>query len=198
MPFCRRRSVWINGRFQKASVKNQCPLHAIDGCWAAEERERQRTPVYCEKWLPPLFVLAFLDLFVFSRTALCFYFLFIALFARLSFCLFVESYAPLIPIYRKRVTFKLYLDTFIELLFCIPLFFCILGDHSTDCSELQLWTLVWGQYIIELTESSKCVCVALMLKSLIPYILYISWCISSRWSNQEMDFFTFTRGRHIK
>lgn len=123
MPFCRRRSVWINGRFQKASVKNQCPLHAIDGCWAAEERERQRTPVYCEKWLPPLFVLAFLDLFVFSRTALCFYFLFIALFARLSFCLFVESYAPLIPIYRKRVTFKLYLDTFIELLFCIPLFF---------------------------------------------------------------------------
>lgn len=41
MSLCRRRSVWINGRFQKASVKNQCPLHAIDGCLAAEERERQ-------------------------------------------------------------------------------------------------------------------------------------------------------------
>lgn len=53
MPFCCRRSVWINGRFQKASVKNQCPLHAIDGCLAAEERERQRTPVYYEKLLPP-------------------------------------------------------------------------------------------------------------------------------------------------
>lgn len=39
MPFRCRRSARINGRFQKASVKNQCPLHAIDGCWAAEERE---------------------------------------------------------------------------------------------------------------------------------------------------------------
>lgn len=53
---CRRRSVWINGRFQKASVKNQCPLHTIDGCLAAEERERQGTPVYCEKLLPPIIV----------------------------------------------------------------------------------------------------------------------------------------------
>lgn len=48
--------------FKKASVKNQCPLHAIDGCLAAEERERQRTPVYCEKLLPLLFVFVFLNL----------------------------------------------------------------------------------------------------------------------------------------
>lgn len=53
MPFRCRRSARINGRFQKASVKNQCPLHAIDGCLAAEEREWQRTPVYYEKLLPP-------------------------------------------------------------------------------------------------------------------------------------------------
>lgn len=33
---CCRRSAWINGRFQKAPVKNQCPLHAIDGCLATE------------------------------------------------------------------------------------------------------------------------------------------------------------------
>jgi len=39
MRLSRRRSVWINGRFQKAAVKNQCPLHAIDGCLAAEVRE---------------------------------------------------------------------------------------------------------------------------------------------------------------
>lgn len=50
-------------------MKNQCPLHAIDGCLAAEERQRQRTPVYCEK-LPPPHTLCFslsetLPLFIF-------------------------------------------------------------------------------------------------------------------------------------
>lgn len=54
MPLCWRRSVLINGRFQKASVKNQCLFHAIDDCLAGEEREGQRTPVYCEELLPPL------------------------------------------------------------------------------------------------------------------------------------------------
>lgn len=38
MPLCCRRSVWINERFQKAPVKNQCPLHTIDGSLAIEER----------------------------------------------------------------------------------------------------------------------------------------------------------------
>lgn len=38
MPLCCKRSVWINERFQKAPVKNQCPLHTIDGSLAIEER----------------------------------------------------------------------------------------------------------------------------------------------------------------
>lgn len=73
---CCRRSAWINERFQKACVKNQCPLHAIDGC-----RTQRKTKNTCLLWKMtlPLIVLVFsgsLPLFVFFYWRLCWTFIF--------------------------------------------------------------------------------------------------------------------------
>lgn len=57
MWLCCRRSARINGGFQKAFVKNQCPSHAIDGCLATEERKQQRNTCLLWKNYPPRTVL---------------------------------------------------------------------------------------------------------------------------------------------
>lgn len=56
------KSLWKKGKKEK----NQYPLHVIDGCLAAEESEKQRTPVYFRKiiLLNLCLTVTFLDLFL--------------------------------------------------------------------------------------------------------------------------------------